>query len=80
MVIRVLTPSDVEAFRVIRLEALRLEPSAYLTSAEEFEKRPLEEVTQRSQNRVGGEFMLGAFEDGQLVGTVGFRPEVREKV
>ncbi len=80
MIVQLLTPSDVDAFRTLRLEALTLEPTAYLTSAEEFEKRPLEAIAERLEAEDQGKFTLGAFVEEKLVGMVGFIPETREKI
>jgi ribosomal protein S18 acetylase RimI-like enzyme len=80
MLTRVLTSSDVEAYRVLRLEALTLEPMAFLSSAQDFEKETLESVAVRLQSEPFGKFMVGAFVNQQLVGMVGFLSEVREKI
>jgi ribosomal protein S18 acetylase RimI-like enzyme len=80
MILRFLTPSDVEVFRVLRLEALTLEPAAYLTSAHEFEKETLESIALRLQAEGQGKFTLGAFVEEKLVGMVGFVPETRDKI
>ncbi len=79
MHLRPLTQSDVNLFRDLRLRALREEPSAYITSADEFEKQSLEMVEQRLASTPEN-FVLGAFIDGQLVGIVGFRREPSTKV
>ena len=61
MVTRVLTPKDLEAFREIRLEALTLEPTAFASSAEDFEKESLESIAKRLNAEEFGNFTLGAF-------------------
>ncbi len=45
--IRILGADDVEAFKRIRLEALRLEPSAFASSVDEWEKLPDDEWRRR---------------------------------
>ena len=80
IMIRVLTPADAKAYRALRLEALRLEPAAFASSAEEFENEPLELVAQRFQAEAWGAFTLGAFRHESLVGIVTFFPETRLKV
>jgi ribosomal protein S18 acetylase RimI-like enzyme len=79
MTIKVLTPQDVEAYRAIRLEALRNEPAAFGSSAEDFEKESLESIAKRLQAVEFGNFTLGAFDGEQLVGIATFFVEPRAK-
>lgn len=48
--IRILCADDVEAFRRIRLEALRVEPSSYASSAEDWESLSEDEWRRRLQD------------------------------
>ena len=79
MTIRVLTPRDVEIYRVLRLEALTLEPAAFASSAEDFEKESFESIAKRLQVEDFGNFTLGAFDGEQLVGIATFFVEPRIK-
>jgi RimJ/RimL family protein N-acetyltransferase len=80
MIIRVLSPADVLAYRALRLEALTLEPAAYTSSAEDFEKESLESIKARLENKEFGNFIMGAFEGERLIGIASFVPETRVKV
>lgn len=71
MTIRTLTPSDVEEYRVVRLAALREQPPAFGTPAEKEEKLTLEAVASRLQ-KSEDTYILGAFSDNILVGTIRF--------
>jgi ribosomal protein S18 acetylase RimI-like enzyme len=73
MEIRELTASDAEAFRVVRLEGLQLNPEAFGSSYEEQKDRPLSSYADRLRDSAAtpDAFTLGAFEGG-LVGTAGF--------
>jgi ribosomal protein S18 acetylase RimI-like enzyme len=71
--IRQLTEADVEIYRVLRLHCLRESPQAFTTSHEEFSRRTTDSIAQ--QLRGYENFTLGAFEDEQLVGMVGFYRE-----
>jgi ribosomal protein S18 acetylase RimI-like enzyme len=79
MVTRVLTPRDVATYRTLRLEALTLEPTAFASSAEDFEKESLESIAKRLLAEEFGNFTLGAFDNGQLVGISTFFVEPRIK-
>src|SRR5512139_240977 len=73
MHIRQLIETDVEIYRTLRLYCLRESPHAFTNSHEEFSQRTLESITQQLRGREN--FTLGAFEDEQLVGMVGFYRE-----
>jgi ribosomal protein S18 acetylase RimI-like enzyme len=72
VVVRPLTPADAEAFRQIRLRALEEAPGAFAESAEEFRAVPLDQVRARLARMDGGNFLLGAFDGPELIGTAGF--------
>jgi ribosomal protein S18 acetylase RimI-like enzyme len=73
MHIRQLTEADVEIYRTLRLTCLCESPHAFTSSSEEFSQRTLDSIAQ--QLRGHENFTLGAFEDEQLVGMVGFYRE-----
>ena len=79
MTLRTLTPTDVKEYRALRLAALREQPPAFGTLAENEEKLTLEQLAARLQASENT-YLLGAFVDGRLVGTVRFaRFEENEK-
>jgi ribosomal protein S18 acetylase RimI-like enzyme len=77
--IRLLTPNDAAAFRDIRLRALREEPTAFTSSLEEFSHQTLDKIAARFRSDTAEQFMLGAFQDGQLMGLCGFYREAMQK-
>jgi ribosomal protein S18 acetylase RimI-like enzyme len=77
--IRLLTPSDAAAFRDIRLRALREEPTAFTSSIEEFSHQTLDKIAARFRSDPAESFMLGAFQNGELVGLCGFYREAMLK-
>jgi GNAT superfamily N-acetyltransferase len=69
--IRQLTAADAEAYRRIRLDALRLHPEAFSSAYEDEKTLGLEQAIERLTTTVT---MFGAFtEAGDLVGMVGLR-------
>lgn len=79
MTIRPLTRDDAAAFRAVRLEALRDSPTAFGSSHHEEAHQPLEWFARRLESDDGT--MLGAFEEGALVGIVGVvrEPAAKER-
>jgi ribosomal protein S18 acetylase RimI-like enzyme len=78
MHIRQLTEADVEIYRALRLYCLREAPHAFTNSYEEFSQRPLDSIAQQLRGQEN--FILGAFEDEQLAGMVGFYRETALKL
>ena len=79
MTLRTLTPADVTAYRSLRLAALEEQPPAFGTPLKREERLPLKTLTLRLQPAEDG-YLLGAFIDDILVGTVRFaRFEENEK-
>ena len=72
MEIRRLTKADAQSFWEFRLQALESEPNAFGESAEEHRLTTVESVAQRLRVDVADNFVLGAFDEARLVGTVGF--------
>ncbi len=77
MTIRPLEPGDIAAFHALRLRALREHPEAFGQHADEM--GTVEEFAARQRSNPHG-FVLGAFEDDALVGTVGVNREAACKV
>lgn len=74
--IRLLGIDEAEAFRSIRLEALRTEPAFFASSAEDWEKLPDEEWRRRT---VGNPVFV-AFQDDVPVGIMGLMRQSASKM
>jgi ribosomal protein S18 acetylase RimI-like enzyme len=69
--VRLLGPADAAAFWQLRLQALQQDPQAFGESADEHRASSVETLAARLDATLEN-FVLGAFLDGQLVGTAGF--------
>ncbi|WP_437959363.1 GNAT family N-acetyltransferase [Sorangium sp. So ce119] len=74
MSVRRLTDADAFLLRALRLRALREEPDPFLTTFEEEQARPIEDLVARlrQQSDTSDSAVLGAFEGEALVGMLGF--------
>jgi ribosomal protein S18 acetylase RimI-like enzyme len=80
MQIRVITTADVEAFRILRLEAINNSPAAFLQTEESFKATLLADLgswIEPTENKA----TLGVFDDaGKLLGMAGFRRDSGPKI
>ncbi|WP_028552226.1 GNAT family N-acetyltransferase [Paenibacillus sp. UNC451MF] len=80
MLIRKLTPSDAQQYRVVRLRSLREHPDAFLTTYEIESEKPIE-IFQNNLRATEDKFTLGCFTDTEnLAGIVTFIRETNPKI
>jgi len=77
--IRKLTQRDAALWWNLRLEMLEREPQAFSSSAEDHRKTTVEMAAARIGFPSQENFVMGAFEDGSLVGVAGFYREQERK-
>ena len=77
--LRPLQAADATAFHALRMQALQTHPQAFATSAEEQATLPLENQAQRLQPSATA-WVLGAWVNGQLVGTIGLQRRIPAKL
>jgi RimJ/RimL family protein N-acetyltransferase len=82
MDIRQLTDTDALAYHELRLRGLREHPEAFTSSFEEESAKPVGWAQKRLAHspEAPHNFVLGAFEDGRLVGILGVSVEPRAKI
>lgn len=73
--IRILKPTDAEAFRTVRLRALAEHPEAFASSVEETEWMTLEQFAQRLTGDAADNVTFGAWNDDALCGMVNIHRE-----
>lgn len=70
--VRQLVAADANAYFELRLRGLVEHPEAFGTTAEEFRRRPLEEIARRMATANAENCTFGAYVDGQLAGVAAF--------
>jgi ribosomal protein S18 acetylase RimI-like enzyme len=79
VVIRTITPKDAAEFWALRFEMLELEPFAYGTDLEDHADTSTSDQVYKLGALTGGDCAVGAWLDGELVGSVILRREPGRK-
>jgi len=79
MIIKPLTNKNAKAYQKCRLDALRIEPEAFAADYNIRKEKPLSHFEQRV-NYKANNFIMGAFVQDELIGTVGFYTETTPKL
>lgn len=79
MNIKPLTNKNAQAYQKCRLDALRLEPEAFAADYNIRKEKPIAHFEQRA-NYQANNFIMGAFVEDELIGTVGFNAEITPKL
>lgn len=82
MLIRKLTPADLDAYHALRLRGLKERPDAFTSSYAEDSQKPASSLARRvaATNGEAAVFVIGAFgDDGDLIGVVGLEQKARAK-
>jgi RimJ/RimL family protein N-acetyltransferase len=80
--VRALAPSDLEAYRTLRLRGLAEHPEAFTSDAAEEAAKPRDALAKRlaSDPARPHDAVFGAFDGATLVGVCGLEVDMREKV
>ncbi len=73
--LRFLTGDDAAEWSRLRLESLRSDPAAFSASEEEHQALSIDEIRRRLGSGTTDSFVVGAFENRQLMGMAGFHRE-----
>ena len=78
---RILTADDADAWRTVRLEALEADPEAFGSTVEAHRTLTDKDIGSRITCDENNKFVIGAFAEGELVGTAGFvrEPGLKER-
>ena len=71
---RKLMPPDAKAYRAIRLESLKAHPESFGSTFEEQQKLPKLMFETAIEAPVDERFVMGAFDQAELIGICGFVP------
>jgi ribosomal protein S18 acetylase RimI-like enzyme len=75
---RKLESADAGLYRAIRLESLKLHPDSFGSSYEEQRKLPKLMFEKALESPVDARFVMGAYDQGELIGICGFVPLVAD--